>query len=56
MLPMFMVLLIVWNYVQIASERVTRDLVGDCIFFFFFDKLHILVTLVVAFIAEYQPE
>ncbi|XP_016374380.1 multiple C2 and transmembrane domain-containing protein 2-like [Sinocyclocheilus rhinocerous] len=26
MLPMFMVLLIVWNYLQIASERVTRDL------------------------------
>jgi len=29
MLPMFMVLLIIWNYLQIASERVTRDLVGD---------------------------
>lgn len=29
MLPMFMVLLIVWNYLQIASERVTRDLVSD---------------------------
>ncbi|XP_026122472.1 multiple C2 and transmembrane domain-containing protein 2-like isoform X1 [Carassius auratus] len=26
MLPMFMVLLILWNYLQIASERVTRDL------------------------------
>ncbi|KAG1959470.1 multiple C2 and transmembrane domain-containing protein [Pimephales promelas] len=26
MLPMFMVLLIIWNYLQIASERVTRDL------------------------------
>ncbi|XP_043101743.1 multiple C2 and transmembrane domain-containing protein 2 isoform X3 [Puntigrus tetrazona] len=26
MLPMFMVLLIAWNYLQIASERVTRDL------------------------------
>ncbi|XP_073692519.1 multiple C2 and transmembrane domain-containing protein 2 isoform X2 [Garra rufa] len=26
MLPMFLVLLIVWNYLQIASERVTRDL------------------------------
>ncbi|TRY86721.1 hypothetical protein DNTS_031469 [Danionella cerebrum] len=29
MLPMFMVLLIVWNYLQIASERATRDLVHD---------------------------
>ncbi|XDV18732.1 hypothetical protein PO909_024368 [Leuciscus waleckii] len=26
MLPMFMVLLIIWNYLQIASERVNRDL------------------------------
>ncbi|XP_016307777.1 multiple C2 and transmembrane domain-containing protein 2-like isoform X2 [Sinocyclocheilus anshuiensis] len=26
MLPLFMVLLVVWNYLQIASERVTRDL------------------------------
>ncbi|KAK7170871.1 hypothetical protein R3I94_000929 [Phoxinus phoxinus] len=26
MLPMFMVVLIIWNYLQIASERVTRDL------------------------------
>ncbi|XP_050969789.1 multiple C2 and transmembrane domain-containing protein 2 isoform X2 [Labeo rohita] len=26
MLPMFLVLLIIWNYLQIASERVTRDL------------------------------
>ncbi|XP_016140398.1 multiple C2 and transmembrane domain-containing protein 2 isoform X1 [Sinocyclocheilus grahami] len=26
MLPLFMVLLIAWNYLQIASERVTRDL------------------------------
>ncbi|KAK7176832.1 hypothetical protein R3I93_000928 [Phoxinus phoxinus] len=26
MLPMFMVILIIWNYLQIASERVTRDL------------------------------
>ncbi|XP_077084008.1 multiple C2 and transmembrane domain-containing protein 2 isoform X2 [Siphateles boraxobius] len=26
MLPMFMVLLIIWNYLQIASERVTKDL------------------------------
>uniref|UniRef100_A0A8C1S9L1 Multiple C2 domains, transmembrane 2b n=1 Tax=Cyprinus carpio TaxID=7962 RepID=A0A8C1S9L1_CYPCA len=29
MLPMFMVLLIVWNYLQIASERVTRDLESE---------------------------
>ncbi|KAK9971391.1 hypothetical protein ABG768_024760 [Culter alburnus] len=26
MLPLFMVLLIIWNYLQIASERVTREL------------------------------
>lgn len=55
MLPMFMVLLIVWKYLQIASERVIRDLVGGFLWFFL-DELHILVTLVVAFIAEYQPE
>uniref|UniRef100_A0A671PMF1 Multiple C2 domains, transmembrane 2b n=1 Tax=Sinocyclocheilus anshuiensis TaxID=1608454 RepID=A0A671PMF1_9TELE len=29
MMPMFMVLLIVWNYLQIASERVTRDLESE---------------------------
>uniref|UniRef100_A0A671LA22 Multiple C2 and transmembrane domain-containing protein 2-like n=1 Tax=Sinocyclocheilus anshuiensis TaxID=1608454 RepID=A0A671LA22_9TELE len=29
MLPLFMVLLVVWNYLQIASERVTRDLESE---------------------------
>uniref|UniRef100_A0A672R3X7 C2 domain-containing protein n=1 Tax=Sinocyclocheilus grahami TaxID=75366 RepID=A0A672R3X7_SINGR len=29
MLPLFMVLLIAWNYLQIASERVTRDLESE---------------------------
>uniref|UniRef100_A0A9J8BKT1 Multiple C2 domains, transmembrane 2b n=1 Tax=Cyprinus carpio carpio TaxID=630221 RepID=A0A9J8BKT1_CYPCA len=59
MLPMFMVLLIVWNYLQIASERVTRDLVGDFYFILFFlinfeserkglmEKIHMVQEIVI---------